>query len=64
MVNLKKLIQKEAEKAIAKKAVGKILPMEDAPKLTTIAKLMNVKGRLAIAIAAVTALVAAVLELM
>lgn len=32
MVNLKKLIQKEAEKAILKKAVGKILPMEDTPK--------------------------------
>ncbi len=28
MVNLKKLIQKEAEKAILKKAVGKILPMD------------------------------------
>jgi hypothetical protein len=64
MVNLKKLIRKEAEKAIVNKAVGKILPMEDAPKLTTMAKLMNVKGRLAVAIAAVTALVAAVLELM
>ena len=64
MVNLKKLIQKEAEKAIAKKAVGKILPMDDAPKLSMMAKLMNVKGRLAVAIAAVTALVAAVLELM
>ena len=32
MVNLKKLIQKEAEKAVLKKAVGKILPMEkDVP---------------------------------
>jgi len=64
MLNLKKLIQKEAEKAISKKAVGKILPMEDAPNLTMMAKIMNVKGRLAVAIAAVTALVAAVLELM
>ena len=64
MVNLKKLIRKEAEKAIVNKAVGKILPMEGTPKLTTMAKLMNVKGRLAVAIAAVTALVAAVLELM
>jgi hypothetical protein len=64
MLNLKKLIRKEAEKAIVNKAVGKILPMEDAPKLTTMAKLMNVKGRLAVAIAAVTALVAAITELM
>ena len=64
MLNLKKLIRKEAEKAIAKKAVGKILPMEDAPKLTMMAKLMNVKGKLAIAIAAITALIAAVSELM
>ena len=64
MLNLKKLIQKEAEKAISKKAVGKILPMEDAPNLTMMAKIMNVKGRLTVAIAAVAALVAAVLELM
>jgi len=64
MLNLKKIIRKEAEKAIAKKAVGKILPMEDAPKLTLMAKLMNVKGRLAVAIAAITALIAAVSELM
>ena len=64
MLNLKKLIQKEAEKAISKKAVGKILPMEDAPKLTMIAKIMNVKGKLAVAIAAITALVAAIVELM
>lgn len=32
MVNLKKLIQKEAEKAILKKAVGKILPMDGGAK--------------------------------
>jgi hypothetical protein len=32
MVDLKKLIQKEAEKAIVNKAVGKILPMEGAAK--------------------------------
>ena len=64
MVNLKKLIRKEAEKAIVNKAVGKILPMEDAPKLSLMAKLMSVKGKLAVAIAAVTALVAAVSELM
>jgi hypothetical protein len=64
MLNLKKLIQKEAEKAISKKAVGKILPMENAPNLTMMAKIMNVKGRLTVAIAAVAALVAAVLELM
>jgi len=64
MVNLKKLIRKEAEKAIVNKAVGKILPMEDAPKLSLMAKLMSVKGKLAVAIAAVAALVAAVSELM
>jgi hypothetical protein len=64
MVNLKKLIQKEAEKTIVNKAVGKILPMEGAPKLTLMAKIMNVKGRLTVAIAAVAALVAAVSELM
>jgi hypothetical protein len=64
MVNLKKLIRKEAEKAIVNKAVGKILPMDEAPKLTLMAKLMNVKGKLAIAIAAITALIAAVSELM
>jgi hypothetical protein len=64
MLNLKKLIQKEAEKAISKKAVGKILPMENAPKLTMMAKIMNVKGKLAVAIAAITALVAAIVELM
>jgi hypothetical protein len=32
MVNLKKLIQKEAEKAILNKAVGKILPMDGGAK--------------------------------
>jgi hypothetical protein len=64
MLNLKKLIQKEAEKAISKKAVGKILPMENAPNLTIMAKIMNVKGKLAVAIAAITALVAAIVELM
>jgi len=64
MLNLKKLIQKEAEKAISKKAVGKILPMENAPNLTMMAKIMNVKGKLAVAIAAITALVAAIVELM
>jgi hypothetical protein len=64
MLNLKKLIRKEAEKAIVNKAVGKILPMEDAPKLTLMAKIMNIKGRLTVAIAAVAALVAAVSELM
>jgi hypothetical protein len=32
MVNLKKLIQKEAEKAILNKAVGKIIPMDGDAK--------------------------------
>jgi hypothetical protein len=38
--------------------------MEDAPKLTMMAKMMSIKGRLAVAIAAITALIAAVSELM
>jgi hypothetical protein len=64
MINLKKLIRKEAEKAIVNKAVGKILPMDEASKPTLMAKLMNVKGRLVVAVVAVTALIAAVSELM
>jgi hypothetical protein len=64
MVNLKKLIRKEADKAIVNKTVGKILPMEDASKLTMMAKLMDAKGKLVVAIAAVTALIAAITELM
>jgi hypothetical protein len=63
-MNLKKLLKKEAEKAILNKAAEKILPMEDAPKPTLTAKLMNVKGRLTVAVAAVAALIAAVSELM
>jgi hypothetical protein len=44
MVNLKKLIQKEAEKAVLKKAVGKIIPMdgEAKPALGWKAKLAGV----------------------
>ena len=55
MVNLKKLIQKEAEKAILKKAVGKIIPMDGGakPALGWKAKLA---GALAIIGAAATAL--------
>jgi hypothetical protein len=41
MVNLKKLIQKEAEKAIVNKAVGKILPMEDIGTTQPQAKLTS-----------------------
>jgi hypothetical protein len=49
MVNLKKLIQKEAEKAILDKAVGKILPMEGGPKpaLGKKAKIAGVLGVIA-----------------
>jgi hypothetical protein len=32
-MDLKSTLKKEAEKAILKKAVGKILPMDEAPKL-------------------------------
>lgn len=55
MVNLKKLIQKEAEKAILKKAVGKILPMTDTPKAPLGWK-AKLAGALAIIGAAATAL--------
>jgi hypothetical protein len=34
MVNLKKIIQKEAEKAIVNKAVGKIIPMDETTPKT------------------------------
>lgn len=48
MVNLKKIIQKEAEKAIVNKAVGKILPMDDAqPKLGKKAKIAGILGVIA-----------------
>jgi len=63
-MNLKKLIAKEGEKLITKKVakgvVGENLPVQP----TLLVKLMNVKGKLAAAVAAVAALIAAVTELM
>lgn len=63
-MNLKKLIAKEGEKLITKKVakgvVGENLPVQP----TLMVKLMNVKGKLAAAVAAVAALIAAVTELM
>lgn len=60
-MNLKKLIAKEGEKLITKKGVvGESLPVQP----TLLVKLMNVKGKLAAAVAAVAALIAAVTELM
>lgn len=67
-MDLKKLatkaIKKEAEKAVVKKVakgvVGENLPVQP----TLMVKLMNVKTKLAVAVAAVTALIAAIAELM
>lgn len=63
-MNLKKLIAKEGEKLITKKVakgvVGESLPVQP----TLMVKLMNVKGKLVAAVAAVAALIAAVSELM
>ena len=63
-MNLKKLIAKEGEKLITKKVskgvVGESLPVQP----TLLVKLMNVKGKLAAAVAAIAALIAAVSELM
>lgn len=51
-MNLKKLIRKEAEKAILNKAVGKILPMDGAPKAA-----LGGKAKLAGGLAALGALI-------
>lgn len=63
-MDLKKLIVKEAEKVVTKKVakgvVGESLPVQP----TLLVKLMNVKGKLVAAVAAVAALIAAVSELM
>jgi hypothetical protein len=55
MVNLKKLIQKEAEKAVLKKAVGKILPMDSAPKPDPVGK-AKLAGVLTVLTAGIAAL--------
>ena len=48
MMDLKSILKKEAEKAILKKAAGKILPMDDAqPKLGKKAKIAGVLGVIA-----------------
>jgi len=54
-----KAVKKEAGKA-AKGVVGENLPVQP----TMMVKLMNVKGKLAAAVAAVVALIAAISELM
>lgn len=63
-MNLKKLVAKEAEKAVVKKVakgvVGENLPVQP----TLLVKLMASKGKLAGVVAAVAALIAAVTELM
>jgi hypothetical protein len=63
-MDLKKIISKVAKKAIVKEAskgaIGESLPVQP----TLMVKLMNVKGKLAAALAAVAALIAAVSELM
>jgi len=63
-MNLKKLVAKEAEKAVVKKVakgvVGENLPVQPA----LMVKLMGSKGKLAAVAAAVAALIAAVSELM
>lgn len=63
-MKLKKLIAKEGEKLVTKKVskgvVGESLPVQPA----LMVKLMNVKGKLAAAVAAIAALIAAVSELM
>ncbi len=63
-MNLKKIIVKEGGKLIRKSVdkgvVGESLPVQP----TLLVKLMNVKGKLAAAVAAIAALIAAVSELM
>lgn len=63
-MDLKKIISKVAKKAIVKEAsngaIGESLPVQP----TLFVKIMNVKGKLAAALAAVAALIAAVSELM
>lgn len=55
-----KAVKKEVEKKVVKGVVGENLPVQPSMMV----KLMNVKGKLAAAIAAVVALIAAVSELM
>ena len=53
MIDLKKLIKKEAEKAILSKTVGKILPMDDVkPKIGKNAKIVSALTLLAAAVGA------------
>jgi len=52
-MDLKKLVQKEAEKAILSKTVGKILPMDEVkPKVGKNAKIVSALTVLAAAVAA------------
>ncbi len=63
-MDLKKLaakaVKKEVEKKVVKGVVGENLPVQP----TLMVKLLNVKGKLAVAVAAVTSLIAAIAELM
>jgi len=53
MMDLKSTLKKEAEKALLKKAAGKILPMDgDKPKLGKKAKLAALLGAIAAVAAA------------
>ena len=53
MMDLKITLKKEAEKALLKKAVGKIMPMDgEKPKLGTKTKLAAILGAIATLIAA------------
>jgi hypothetical protein len=48
MMDLKSTLKKEVEKALLKKAAGKILPMDDAqPKLGKKAKIAGILGVIA-----------------
>jgi hypothetical protein len=63
-MDLKKIVAKEAKKAVVKKVakgvVGENLPVQP----TMMVKLMGAKGKLAAVAAAVVALIAAISELM
>jgi hypothetical protein len=63
-MDLKKIVAKEAKKAVVKKVakgvVGEKLPVQP----TMMVKLMGAKGKLAAVAAAVVALIAAISELM
>lgn len=67
-MDLKKLAldaaKKEAEKAVLNKVANGVIGDPHPPRRSLMAKLMNVKGKLTIAVAAIAGLIAAVAELM